>query len=182
LRDTNANTTDVTNTDSDRNRHSYCDGHSDFNRHSDGNGYCNSHRYSNADSDCHSYTNGYRYGYGNCYRDCDSDTDSYCKTFSYSKSEPGTKASADRASAAVIPTTTERGRVAGWEQFSKTVGTDICAFGDLSGIGFGEADPLPPEPVPQKSSKILLYFRRDGMRKIPLLISVRLRYNERNPP
>jgi hypothetical protein len=79
---TNANTTDVTNTDCDSNGHSHsnCDGNSDFNRDGDSHSYCNRN--------------------GNRYRD--SDTDSYCKTFSYAKSESGTKAPADRASAAGV--------------------------------------------------------------------------------
>jgi hypothetical protein len=95
LRDTNANTTDVTNTDSDSNGHSNCDGNSDFNRN--GHSYCNSYGNSHSYVDpCANFDS-----YGNCNRYRYRDTDSYCKTFPYAKIETGTKASADRASAAV---------------------------------------------------------------------------------
>jgi hypothetical protein len=97
LRDTNANTTDVTNTDSDSNGHSNCDGNSDCNRNGHSNSYCNSYGNSHSYVDpCANFDS-----YGNCNRYRYRDTDSYCKTFPYAKIETGTKASADRASAAV---------------------------------------------------------------------------------
>jgi hypothetical protein len=98
---TNANTTDVTNTDCDS--HSHSDGNRDFNRN--GHSYSYSYSYCNRNGDSHSYVDPCTNfdSYGNRCRD--RDTDRYCKTFSDAKIEPGTKASADRAAAAVAGVT-----------------------------------------------------------------------------
>jgi hypothetical protein len=57
------------------------------------------------DLDADSNSNSHIYSKSNSNSNVNGDTDSYCKTFSYAKSEPGTKASADPGSAAVAGAT-----------------------------------------------------------------------------